>query len=108
MREVTIYIANDGKQFNDEYECRLYEINLLKDGADFVMLDHNEEKTDDPQDCYFINIRNQKALDYFTAYEEWEGLRFPSEIGSFYYLREYDDWFPITDNIKELEEKLAF
>ena len=39
MTEKTIYIAFDGKQFDNEYDCREYELNTkLKDIGDDLLL----------------------------------------------------------------------
>lgn len=46
MTEKTIYIAFDGKEFDDEGDCREYELNTkLKDiGDDLLLYDKNGKK----------------------------------------------------------------
>ena len=46
MTEKTIYIAFDDKQFDNEYDCREYELNTkLKDiGDDLLLYDKNGKK----------------------------------------------------------------
>lgn len=103
-----MYIANDGTQFEDGYECKEYEFNLLKKGADFVMFNQKAEMTDELEDCFFINIKNQQALDYLTNYGGYEGYAVPTDIGSFYYSEDDNRWYNLKDKIDELEKELTF
>ena len=58
FREVVVkqpvYIADDGREFDDEDECADYEFSLLE--ASLTYYDKKLEVTDDVEGCYFINL----------------------------------------------------
>lgn len=58
FREVVVkqpvYIADDGREFDDEDECADYEFNLLE--ASLTYYNNEVEVTDDVEGCYFINL----------------------------------------------------
>lgn len=41
MEQITLYIAEDGKTFNNEESCREYEMNLLKPDKNLAVLSKN-------------------------------------------------------------------
>lgn len=60
MREITIYEAEDGTQFELEEECRAYELKMEYGEPDFILLDKNKEK---------LNIWDERTYeDFFYAY----------------------------------------
>ena len=98
MKEISMYVANDGKMFEDENECRAYEIksklgHLKKDVAIYDDNGH-EIKIHDfcgdalelnamLNDAYFIKVNTEEALhalvvllyecDLYVGGLEWNG-----------------------------------
>lgn len=86
----TVYIANDGTQFDDEYECQDYEFKLehphLKE---ILMFDKNKQPLDDifSEDTYgnvyeiYVptreTVRDLQALSVYTGFCEYEKIEDP-------------------------------
>lgn len=79
MKEVCYYVAEDGKRFDDRWDCIAYErqVTLNKNKDDFIFLDCNKEvipieeaKTDNI--CYII-IKNQRCAPAIGSWFETDG-----------------------------------
>ena len=119
MTEKTIYIAFDGKEFEDYNECKRYESKELQDkyGKDFLLVyDENGEliTLDNDyclcKDSVYVVCKSEEALAYLnkTFYDNitnkiyYEG-NFPA---SFYYDFTTDKWKQIALRIKELQDEI--
>lgn len=80
-----IYRANDGKEFDDELDCRNYELHLavhkLETNGGIIALDHNNETIPNYLEffekiyhIYFINEESVKELDNIIDRFVNEGL----------------------------------
>lgn len=113
MTEKTIYIADDGKEFFDEENCRFYEreclINPLFDSGAIVMWDRDKKRTTETDEAFYVSVRSLPAAralkDIFDedgwecpCYNSWAG---ELETGKFYYDEDYDKWH----NLDELKFK---
>lgn len=125
MKEITKYIAEDGKEFDDEYECREYEIGLSFDLYKNVLKlydkNNNEITLDTLRDCYdfdaicYIVIKEEKAYDwlYDTMYGYY-GLTIPKHDDvekenyncAFYYDFDYDKWISCKKKIEEHKKEI--
>ena len=77
MQEIIIYRADDGTEFDDEYDCREYEWQQSFDGStEFVLLDGKRRRLD-PVDtssydnAWFIFVPNKTA--YRQLQQAWDG-----------------------------------
>lgn len=118
MTEKTIYIAFDGKEFEDENECERYESKELPDkyGKDLLVYDKEDELIPLDNDyrlsrnSAYVVCKSDEALGYLNKvfYDNrvnnivYEG-NFPA---SFYYNFETDEWEEIALHIKELQEEI--
>ena len=74
MKEICYYVADDGKKFDDRWECIEYErrVNLEKHKDDFVFLDYRksvipiEQAT--TEDIMYIIVKNAECAE---AIGEW-------------------------------------
>ena len=117
MTEKTIYIAFDGKEFEDYSECERYESKELQNkyGESLFVYNEDGKKISLDEDCrlcqdsYYITCKTKEALDYlnkiFDGYVntiDYDG-KFPA---SFYYDFTADRWKEIATHIKELQKEI--
>ena len=115
MTEKTIYIAFDGKQFDNEYDCREYELNTkLKDiGEDLLLYDKNGKKIEKidnqllAESIDYIVVKSEKAYEYFVEQMDYFGLNYPdyynSPICSYCYDYDENEWINIEDRVQCLQ-----
>ena len=115
MIEKTIYVAFDGKEFDDEGDCREYELNTkLKDiGDDLLLYDKNGKKIEKidnqllAESIDYIVVKSEKAYEYFVEQMDYFGLNYPdyynSPICSYYYDYDENEWINIEDRVQCLQ-----
>ena len=119
MTEKTIYIAFDGKEFEDENECRKHESKELQDkyGKDLLVYDNKNNElipiSDDyrlSQDSAYVICKSKEALNFLNKTFDYNGVnnidydgKFPA---SFYYDFTTDEWKEIEHRIKELQDEI--
>ena len=118
MIEKTVYIAFDGKKFDDENECERYEIKELQNKYGKDLLVYNE-------DGELIPFNNDYRLSQYSAYvvcKSEEALNFLNKTFndnrvnkidyngkfpvSFYYDFMTNKWEEIAPRIKELQDEI--
>ena len=118
MTEKTIYIAFDGKEFEDYSECERYESKELQDKYGKDLLVYNEDGELIPfnndyrlsQDSAYVVCKSEEALNYLNKTFndnrvnkiDYNG-KFPV---SFYYDFNTDKWKEIEHRIKELQDEI--
>lgn len=118
MTEKTVYIAFDGKEFEDYNECEKYESKELQDkyGKDLLVYDEEDKllSLDEDyhlsQDGTYVVCKSEEALNFLNKTFgdnrvnniDYNG-NFPA---SFYYNFETDEWEEIAPHIKELQEEI--
>ena len=117
MTEKTVYIAFDGKEFDNENECERYESKELQNkyGESLFVYNKDGKKISLDEDCrlcqdsYYITCKTKEAFDYlnkiFDGYVntiDYDG-KFPA---SFYYDFTADRWKEIATHIKELQKEI--
>ena len=118
MTEKTIYIAFDGKEFEDYSECERYESKELQDKYGKDLLVYNEDGELIPfnndyrlsQDSAYVVCKSEEALNYLNKTFndnrvnkiDYNG-KFPT---SFYYDFNTDEWKEIATHIKELQKEI--
>ena len=115
MTEKTIYIAFDDKQFDNEYDCREYELNTkLKDiDDDLLLYDKNGKKIEKidnqllAESIDYIVVKSEKAYEYFVEQMDYFGFNYPdyynSPICSYYYDYDENEWINIEDRVQCLQ-----
>lgn len=115
MIEKTIYVAFDDKEFDDEGDCREYELNTkLKDiGDDLLLYDKNGKKIEKidnqllAESIDYIVVKSEKAYEYFVEQMDYFGLNYPdyynSPICSYYYDYDENEWINIEDRVQCLQ-----
>ena len=115
MTKKTIYIAFDGKEFEDEYDCREYELNtkLKGIGDDLLLYDKNGKKIEKidnqllAESIDYIVVKSEKAYEYFVEQMDYFGLNYPdfydSPICSYYYDYDENEWINIEDRVQCLQ-----
>ena len=128
MKEISMYVANDGKMFDDEDECRAYEIKQalgnFQDGITLYNYKGNKIKINDfngeayefngwIDEAYFIKANSEEALEAFTdlCYEygtDIGGLDWNGEPDIFVYgdlcpMGEIGRWNSWNETVKKLQ-----
>ena len=118
MKEKTVYIAFDGKEFDDYNECERYEIKELQNkyGKDLLVYDENGKLIALDNDYWlshssaYIICKSEKALNYLNKIFDYNGVNnvdydgnFPA---SFYYDFTTYEWKEIKSRIKELQDEI--
>jgi hypothetical protein len=123
MREVRYWVAEDGTQFEDEYECAQYEkgkkLEECKD--DFVFYDYNRrliplERATTERVCVVV-VKTPAAANYIGDWFEndgchspFDGCEFGHEVGTWVYgevLDVGDEWIKVEAEIERLQNFLA-
>ena len=118
MTEKTVYIAFDGKEFENYSECERYESKELQDKYGKDLLVYNEDGELIPfnndyrlsQDSAYVVCKSEEALNYLNKTFndnrvnkiDYNG-KFPA---SFYYDFTTDEWKEIEHRIKELQDEI--
>ena len=118
MTEKTVYIAFDGKEFEDYSECERYESKELEDKYGKDLLVYNEDGELIPfdndyrlsQDSAYVVCKSEEALNYLNKTFndnrvnkiDYNG-KFPV---SFYYDFTADKWKEIATHIKGLQKEI--
>ena len=119
MTEKTVYVAFDGKKFENYSECERYENKKLQDkyGKDLLVYDNKNNElipiSDDyrlSQDSAYVVCKSEEALNYINKTFDYNGVNnidyegnFPA---SFYYDFMTDKWEEIAPRIKELQDEI--
>ena len=117
MRELHLYVAEDGTEFEDEEECLTYEtaqtaktlkgkVALLD--ADFKVIPLDIlEKWDR---AYFIFVKDMSALHELRDVWDWDltglcppDLLFEDTAGLFVYDEDYDSWYHMGTRLQEIQ-----
>ena len=122
MEEIIIYRADDGTDFEDEYECRCYEWKCSVNGEQspqVVLMDVNHKRL--PLDCpesyndvYYIFIGDEKSANFL--YDIWDCdmvdvyrpdfLRgYKVKTGLYAYDEEIERWYHLGDKLEEVQRE---
>ena len=118
MTEKTIYIAFDGKEFEDYSECERYESKELQNkyGKDLLVYDENGELIALDNDYWlsqssaYVLCKSEEALNYINKtfdYNRVNNIDYDGNFpASFYYDFTTDEWKEIKSRIKELQDEI--
>lgn len=111
-----IYQAFDGKNFSSEKECLAYEEKeKLQEVVDaVVILDYNknilpyaEMGEQVFQLGYYVALKSDRAAEIMSEIAEKAGYQFPNAEGFYYYDEEDNEFYELSQKIRELEESLT-
>lgn len=109
IRKVTVehkvYIAEDGKVFDNEDSCELYEMQLLE--KRFKMYDIDVSEVSDIESCFYVKLDTQEDVDAFKTCGDYNdmiiaGLQGP---GVYFYNENDYEWINLTKIMSKLEAK---
>ena len=115
MKEKTIYIAFDGKEFEDYSECERYESKELQDkyGKDLLVynkinellpLNNNYRLS---QESAYVVCKSEEALNYLNKTFRVNKIDYNGKFpASFYHDFMTDKWEEIKSYIKELQKEI--
>ena len=118
MTEKTVYIAFDGKEFEDYNECERYESKELQDKYGRNLLVYNEKNELLPldsdyrlsQESAYAICKTEETLNYLNNVLKDNHVNQINYYGkfpvSFYYDFNTDEWEEIVPHIKELQEEI--
>lgn len=118
MTEKTVYVAFDGKEFEDYNECERYENKRLQEkyGKDLLVYDEDGELIpfDNDyslaQDSAYVVCKSKEALDYLNKtlnYNSANKIYYEGNFpASFYYDFDIDEWEELEPKIKQLQNEI--
>lgn len=120
MTEITRYVAFDGREFADEYECEDYE-NCLKVApiADKVFLwgsDRSPIDTARPSsyaDCFYVKFLSLDAVSLFNEFCQYYGsigFKYPDtvQLNHIYKWSERnDEWIDLKEQVESLVKEIT-
>ncbi len=62
-----VYVAKDGKKFDNKDDCLDYEYQITLENAKFVMLDDAFKPTDYPELCTYLETHSLDELELFNT-----------------------------------------
>ena len=112
MKIRTIYIADDGEEFDSKEECKAHEELVASPSSESLLMADKElniiKNTGNAVEskAYYIQIKDQKAIDWLAWVSEGWGCSVPNKIGCFYYIEGWSDgsWNDIQEKFNELDK----
>ena len=107
IRKITIdrevYIAEDGREFENEGSCELYEMQLLE--KRFKMYDIHVLETNDIESCFYVKLDTQEDVDAFITCDAYNDMTTDGLEGpGVYFYNEHDyKWTNMTEIMSKLE-----
>ena len=121
MTEIVIYRADDGTDFEDEWDCKQYEWKQNCKDEDYTLLDcHFQilpvDETDSYEDVYFIFVPTQRSA--FALCANWDtemiGADCPAflpwrgdqtiELGLWAWDEDLEKWYHLGKRVDELNQ----
>ncbi len=106
----TIYVADDGKQFDNEYECENYEFQKSINTSSLIALDLDKKiiklNETNIEDCYYVKISTEKDLKIFNKLSDYAGVSLANSVGEFYYDLNSYTWKNLNEEIEDLKERI--
>ena len=99
MKEIIIYLADDGTVFNNEFDCQEYELGLLikqyQGSLRFYEFDKtrivNDKTILDGDTVFFIDVADEESLSFLKKLNEWNGMFYDIDsVGKWQYVKNTD------------------
>lgn len=122
MKEICYYVADDGKKFDDRWDCIAYErrVNLEKHKDEFQFFNYRKEpipiEEATTEDVTYIVVKSEECA---TAVGEWfesDGCEDPFEgvycecVGTWVYgeaIDRGDEWLKLELEIEQMQSLIA-
>ena len=124
MTEIIKYVADDGTEFDDEWDCRRYEWEQGTKDAEYVLLSQNYKvlPKDDPNsydDAFYIFVPTEESI--HKLLDNWDGEMISTyspnvlcytqrnELGLYAWDEDKEEWYHLGNRLDELakQAKLA-
>ena len=122
MIEKTVYVANDGKEFDDEDECVEYEaqtefsdilqsITFYSEQGEVISFDNDinsfQIALDDANFILIPSYLRDKRIEYFNnkVMRELCGKEFPTATGLYRWNWDNEEWISFTTETQQFAEK---
>lgn len=122
MEEIIIYRANDGTDFDDGYDCRLYEWKCSVEDQmplPVILLDQQFKplpitESSSFENCWYIFLGSETAASFLA--EIWDYDILPADrprflntwndkSGLWAYNEDVNDWYHLGNRLKELQDE---
>ena len=118
MKEICYYVADDGKKFDDRWECIEYErrVNLEKHKDDFVFLNYRKEpipiEEATTEDVMYIVVKSESCTEAIGDWFNSDGCEDPFDgvycerVGTWVYgdvIDRGDEWLKLELEIEKLQ-----
>jgi hypothetical protein len=118
MQEICYYLADDGKRFDDRWDCIEYErrVNLEKHKDDFVFLNYRKEpipvEEATTEDVMFIVVKSESCAEVIGDWFNSDGCEDPFDgvycecVGTWVYgdvIDRGDEWLKLELEIEKLQ-----
>ena len=107
--EQEVYIAEDGKEFEDADECEGYEMSILANRLD--MYTHRCVKTNSVTNCWYVKLNTEDEASMFKRLCDFDGVSCKGidKVGTYMYTEGgygygNEAWTNLSEIIKSLEE----
>lgn len=100
MREEKIYIALDGKKFDNRLACLEYEKGLSLNEFKGVMLDKDFCPTNEANSAYYVRIDNADDLNIINTIYDRDGYETIPDVGCWVYSDETWEWVDVYKKIE--------
>lgn len=113
MITIKRYIADDGKEFDNEYECEKYEHSLkikkcsLKFYNKETILLSQENIENCLEDCYYLSIPDLDSLELVKRISDYYGYCVPDSCGNWFYDDATNDWICIDEEYINKVKKIV-
>lgn len=99
MKEIIIYLADDGTVFNNSFDCQEYELRLLIDKYKKSLRFYDGNKVRivntvdilDGDTVFFIDVADEESLSFLKKLNEWNGMFYDIDsVGKWQYVKNTD------------------
>ena len=101
----TVYIANDGTEFNDAESCENYEYDLIKATTKAKWYDEFFVSCF-PDEAIYVLLPDNKAMEDFKFLCEKERASYPKTYGLWRWSTEDNDYIPIVEYERKVKNEL--
>ena len=120
MTEIIKYVADDGTEFDDEWDCRKYEWEQGTKDAEYVLLSHNYKvlPKDDPNsydDAFYIFVPTEESV--LKLLSNWDAEMISTyspnvfcytrnnELGLYAWDENKEEWYHLGKKLDELSKQ---
>lgn len=120
MTEIIKYVADDGTEFDDEYDCREYEWQQGTKDAEYVLLSHNfkilpKDRPSSYDDACYIFLPTEESIQKLL--DNWDCemistyspgvLHYMSknELGLYAWDEDREEWYHLGKKLDELSKQ---